>query len=168
MRMVWASDNVAGGGDRAAPQEGMTMSKTLSALPMIGAMLLSTGALAATTPNKPATKPVTKPAAAAATSAATKPAAKPAAATTAKTAPVAKVAPTTKPAPVATVKPTPAPAPTAKPAVTPTVAAKPAPKPKAKPAAVADGRMVTTKTSTGKTITYNCSKAGNANKKACK
>ncbi|WEK43335.1 MAG: hypothetical protein P0Y64_00235 [Candidatus Sphingomonas colombiensis] len=30
------------------------------------------------------------------------------------------------------------------------------------------GRMVTTKTSTGKTVTYNCSKAGNANKKACK
>lgn len=30
------------------------------------------------------------------------------------------------------------------------------------------GRMVTTKTSTGKTITYNCSKAGNATKAACK
>ncbi|VVT07228.1 conserved exported hypothetical protein [Sphingomonas sp. EC-HK361] len=30
------------------------------------------------------------------------------------------------------------------------------------------GRMVTTKTSTGKSITYNCSKAGNANKTACK
>ena len=37
-----------------------------------------------------------------------------------------------------------------------------------KPAAAATGRMVTTKTSTGKTITYNCSKAGNANKTACK
>lgn len=37
---------------------------------------------------------------------------------------------------------------------------------KARPAA--SGRMVTTKTSTGKTITYNCSKAGNANKAACK
>lgn len=35
-------------------------------------------------------------------------------------------------------------------------------------AATPNGRMVTTKTSTGKTITYNCSKAGNANKKACK
>ncbi len=31
-----------------------------------------------------------------------------------------------------------------------------------------DGRMVTTKTTTGKTITYNCGKAGNANKQACK
>ena len=30
------------------------------------------------------------------------------------------------------------------------------------------GRMVTTKTSTGKTVTYNCSLAGNATKKACK
>jgi hypothetical protein len=30
------------------------------------------------------------------------------------------------------------------------------------------GRMVTTKTATGKTITYDCSKAGNASKKACK
>lgn len=36
-----------------------------------------------------------------------------------------------------------------------------------KPAA-ASSRMVTAKTSTGKTVTYNCSKAGNANKKACK
>ena len=32
----------------------------------------------------------------------------------------------------------------------------------------AAGRMVTTKTSTGKTITYNCSLAGNQNKTACK
>lgn len=30
------------------------------------------------------------------------------------------------------------------------------------------GRMVTTKTTTGKTITYNCALAGNASKKACK
>ena len=37
-----------------------------------------------------------------------------------------------------------------------------------KTAVAANGRMVTTKTSTGKTITYNCSKAGNANKAACK
>lgn len=29
-------------------------------------------------------------------------------------------------------------------------------------------RMVTTKTKTGKTITYNCSKPGNATKAACK
>ena len=29
-------------------------------------------------------------------------------------------------------------------------------------------RMVTTKTSTGKTVTYDCSKAGNASKTACK
>jgi hypothetical protein len=28
--------------------------------------------------------------------------------------------------------------------------------------------MVTTKTSTGKTVTYNCSLPGNANKTACK
>jgi len=50
--------------------------------------------------------------------------------------------------------------------------------PAAKPTAVAKvkavkktavtGRMVTTKTTTGKTITYDCSKAGNASKKACK
>jgi hypothetical protein len=57
-------------------------------------------------------------------------------------------------------------------AVTPEPAAKPAAAP-AKPAVhhasadVANGRMVTTKTSTGKTITYNCSKAGNVHKKAC-
>ncbi|WP_298674557.1 hypothetical protein [uncultured Sphingomonas sp.] len=37
-----------------------------------------------------------------------------------------------------------------------------------KTAAAPNGRMVTTKTTTGKTVTYNCSKAGNANKKACK
>jgi hypothetical protein len=30
------------------------------------------------------------------------------------------------------------------------------------------GRMVSTRTTTGKKITYNCSKAGNAAKKACK
>lgn len=35
-------------------------------------------------------------------------------------------------------------------------------------AARTGGRMVTTKTSTGKTITYDCSKAGNATKSACK
>jgi hypothetical protein len=32
----------------------------------------------------------------------------------------------------------------------------------------ANGRMVTTRTSTGKTITYNCSLAGNQTKQACK
>ncbi|MEH3037227.1 MAG: hypothetical protein PGN23_12195 [Sphingomonas adhaesiva] len=32
----------------------------------------------------------------------------------------------------------------------------------------ATGRMVTAKTSTGKTVTYDCSKAGNATKAACK
>jgi myo-inositol-hexaphosphate 3-phosphohydrolase len=32
----------------------------------------------------------------------------------------------------------------------------------------ATGRMVTTRTSTGKTITYNCSLAGNQTKQACK
>lgn len=30
------------------------------------------------------------------------------------------------------------------------------------------GRMVTVKTSTGKTVTYDCGKAGNATKTACK
>ncbi|MFA6124259.1 MAG: hypothetical protein WCS75_09475 [Sphingomonas sp.] len=35
-------------------------------------------------------------------------------------------------------------------------------------AAAPTGCLVTTKTCTGKTITYNCSKAGNANKTACK
>ncbi|RST29631.1 hypothetical protein HMF7854_01400 [Sphingomonas ginkgonis] len=38
-----------------------------------------------------------------------------------------------------------------------------------KPVKVAStGRMVTTRTATGKAVTYNCSKAGNASKKACK
>ena len=32
----------------------------------------------------------------------------------------------------------------------------------------ANGHMVTTKTSTGKTVTYDCGKAGNATKAACK
>jgi len=51
-----------------------------------------------------------------------------------------------------------------------TPTAKPAPVAKVKTvkASATTGRMVTTKTSTGKTITYNCSKAGNASKKACK
>ena len=31
----------------------------------------------------------------------------------------------------------------------------------------ASGRLVTTKTTTGKTITYDCGKPGNKNKKAC-
>ncbi|MBV9842113.1 MAG: hypothetical protein JOY99_11410 [Sphingomonadaceae bacterium] len=31
-----------------------------------------------------------------------------------------------------------------------------------------NGHLVTTKTKTGKTITYDCSKAGNKNKAACK
>lgn len=50
----------------------------------------------------------------------------------------------------------------ARPAVAPRPAAV-----RAAPAA-ANGRMVATTTSTGKHITYNCSKAGNADKKACK
>ena len=76
---------------------------------------------------------------------------KPAATVAAKT--------TTKTTTVKTAATQPAPAPAAKPA--------PAPRAKvAKPAAT--GRMVTTKTSTGKSITYNCSLAGNAAKKACK
>lgn len=35
-------------------------------------------------------------------------------------------------------------------------------------AATPKGRMVTVKTSTGKTVTYDCGKAGNATKTACK
>ena len=34
--------------------------------------------------------------------------------------------------------------------------------------ATPSGRMVTAKTKTGKTITYDCGKAGNKNKTACK
>lgn len=57
----------------------------------------------------------------------------------------------------------------AAPAAKPTpAAAKPAPAAKVKIVKATTGRMVTTKTSTGKTITYDCSKAGNASKKACK
>lgn len=93
----------------------------------------------------------------------------------------AMAATTTAPAPAVPAHPTaaaaakPAAAPAAKPSIfsrmTNAMTSKPA-APAAKPAvhhvaATANGRMVTTKTSTGKTITYNCSKAGNANKKAC-
>lgn len=35
-------------------------------------------------------------------------------------------------------------------------------------APAANGRMVTTKTTTGKTVTYDCTKAGNKAKAACK
>ncbi len=35
-------------------------------------------------------------------------------------------------------------------------------------AAAPAGRIVTATTKTGKTVHYDCSKAGNANKKACK
>ena len=56
------------------------------------------------------------------------------------------------------------------------VAAKPAPKPAAKPSFVApakahpaaNGRMVTARQSNGKSVTYNCSLAGNKTKQACK
>lgn len=34
--------------------------------------------------------------------------------------------------------------------------------------ATSNGRMVATKTATGKSVTYDCSKAGNATKKACR
>jgi hypothetical protein len=73
-------------------------------------------------------------------------------------------------APAAAAKPA---KPTHATAAKPVVAAKPA----AKTAMIATprhaastpaGRMVTTKTTTGKTITYNCSLPGNASKKACK
>ncbi|MDO7843027.1 hypothetical protein [Sphingomonas immobilis] len=63
-----------------------------------------------------------------------------------------------KPAPVVAAKPVAKPVPVA--------AAKPAPKPK--PAAAPAGRMVQAKLANGKTVTYNCSLAGNATKKACK
>lgn len=71
----------------------------------------------------------------------------------------AQTAPAPKPAAVAaktTVKAAPA---AAKPA--------PAPAPRAG-AAVTSGRMVTAKTRTGKTVTYNCALAGNRTKAACK
>jgi hypothetical protein len=88
-------------------------------------------------------------------------------ATAAKPAKPAKPAPATaaKPAPATAAKPIAAP-------MKPVAAVKPA-----KTAMIATprhasstpaGRMVTTKTTTGKTITYNCSLAGNATKKACK
>lgn len=51
---------------------------------------------------------------------------------------------------------------------TPAKWTKPAAKPAAKSKTVSNGHMVTTKTSTGKTITYDCSKAGNKTKAACK
>lgn len=101
---------------------------------------------------------------------------------TALMASTANAAATPAPAPAAQAHPAvaaaakPATAPAAKPSIfsrmTSAMTSKPAAAPAAKPAvhhvsATANGRMVTTKTSTGKTITYNCSKAGNANKKAC-
>ncbi len=75
-----------------------------------------------------------------------------------------------KPAPKPTVKPTPAnmmapkpvPAMAAKP-----VAPAPKPAPRAKAATASGGRMVSAKLSNGKTVTYNCSLAGNKTKKAC-
>jgi hypothetical protein len=49
-----------------------------------------------------------------------------------------------------------------------TAAAKPAARPATRVAAAhSRGRMVTTKTSTGKTVTYDCSLAGNKTKQAC-
>lgn len=98
---------------------------------------------------------------------------KPAVATSAKTAPGAVKASTPKPVLPAKPAAASAPKPTApvgatapKPAATPKPAV--APKRVAAPKPAPSGRLVTTKTTTGKTITYNCSKAGNANKKACK
>lgn len=57
---------------------------------------------------------------------------------------------------------------TSKPAATSTTKTTVAKSTKTVKAARTGGRMVTTKTSTGKTITYDCSKAGNATKAACK
>ena len=76
-----------------------------------------------------------------------------------KPAPTASATPSTKMTTSKTTTTKQAPAMAAKPAATPRAKA-------AKPAAT--GRMVTTKTSTGKTITYNCSLPGNAAKKVCK
>ncbi|WP_404370217.1 hypothetical protein AB5I39_01510 [Sphingomonas sp. MMS24-J45] len=84
------------------------------------------------------------------------------------TAASAQMKPAAKPTPAKTVAAKPAAA-AAKPA--PAMAAKPAlaakPAPRAKAAAAPAGRMVSAKLSNGKTVTYNCSLAGNKTKKAC-
>lgn len=81
------------------------------------------------------------------------------------TAASAQMKPAAKPTPTKTVAAKPAAA-AAKPvpamAAKPALAAKPAPRAKA-----AAGRMVSAKLSNGKTVTYNCSLAGNKTKKAC-
>jgi hypothetical protein len=82
----------------------------------------------------------------------------------------AQAAPANSMAPATAAKPAKAAMTPAKPAMAPAkpmTAAKPAMTPR-HAAAKPTGRMVTTKTSTGKTITYNCSLAGNATKTACK
>jgi hypothetical protein len=131
---------------------------TLIALGLVSTMAITAPAFATTT--APATKP------AAASHAVPKAAAKPHVATFAKPAAAAHVA-VAKPA-----------APHAVAAARPATAAKPsifarAAAPAARPATRissnhANGRMVTTRTSTGKTVTYNCSLAGNQTKQACK
>jgi hypothetical protein len=86
----------------------------------------------------------------------------------AKSTPAAKAAPVATPAAAKTMpaKTTAIKAPAAKPALIQAKASA------SKPAAVhkvsaVSGNKVTTTTKTGKTVTYDCAKAGNQNKKAC-
>jgi hypothetical protein len=142
---------------------------TLIALGLVSTMAITAPAFATTT--APATKP------AAASHAVPKAAAKPHVATFAKPAAAPHVA-AAKPAAAAHVAVAKPAAPHAVAAARPATAAKPsifarAAAPAARPATRissnhANGRMVTTRTSTGKTVTYNCSLAGNQTKQACK
>jgi hypothetical protein len=120
---------------------------TLIALGLVSTMAIGAPAFATTT--APSTKPATAPHVAAA---------KPAAA------PHFAVAKPAAPHVVAAARPAAA----AKPSIFARAAA-----PAARPATRissnrATGRMVTTRTSTGKTVTYNCSLAGNQTKQVCK
>jgi hypothetical protein len=143
--------------------------RTLTILGLASTMSVAAPALATTAVS------TAKPAAA--SHAAAKPAAKPQVAAVAKPAAAPHVA-AAKPAAashVAVAKPA---APHVVAAARPAAAAKPsifarATAPAARPATRisanhATGRMVTTRTSTGKTVTYNCSLAGNQTKQACK
>lgn len=85
-------------------------------------------------------------------------------ATSAMAAPASPAAAAHPAKPAAAVHAAPAAHPSAKVAVWPAAA-----KPAARVAVHAPaGKMVTARTSTGKQVTYNCSKAGNHNKSACK
>lgn len=122
------------------------MSKLCNAA-LVGALVFAASAI--TTPAMAATAPAKAPAA------------KAVAAT--KAAPVVKVHTAAPPAAhVTAVKPA---APTSRPGMfsfTKPAAARPAPRP------AANGRMVQARLSNGKTVTYNCSLAGNQTKQACK